>query len=285
MRIGINTPVLTRHPGMHSPWERAAGIEDVARIATAADLLGFDHLTCGEHVAVPADFAADRGDIFWDPLATFGYLAARTQQIRLTTMVLVLGHHHPLEIAKRYGTLDRVSGGRLILGVGVGCVEQEFALLGAHFGDRGSRADDTIAAVRSAWGVPTAEYHGIYHDFADFVVQPTAAQVHVPMWVGGRTQRSLRRAITHCEGWAPLGLELDEVERMLGSIELPSQFDVVIPTSAPLDPIEDPNGVEKHLLRLQQAGATAVTARLAATSAGHYCQQLEALAGISMLIG
>lgn len=285
MRIGINTPVLTRHPGKHSPWEVAADIEDVARIARAADRLGFDHLTCGEHVAVPAGFAADRGDTFWDPLATFGYLAAHTRQIRLTTLLVVLGHHHPLEIAKRYGTLDLVSGGRLVLGVGVGCVAEEFALLGAHFDDRGTRADDTIAAVRSAWGVPLAEYHGIYHDFADFVVQPAGRQFHVPMWVGGRTQRSLRRAITHCEGWAPLGLELDDIETMLGSVVLPSQFDVVIPTGAPLDPITDPNGVEKHLLRLQQAGATAVTARLVATSAEHYCQQLEALAGISMLIG
>ena len=130
MRIGINTPVLTRVPGAHSEWELEAGIADVARVAEVADVLGFDHLTCSEHVAVPTEVAEVRGGTYWDPLATFGFLAARTSQIRLTTQVLVLGYHHPLEIAKRYGTLDVVSGGRLVLGLGVGTLQEEFELLG-----------------------------------------------------------------------------------------------------------------------------------------------------------
>ena len=77
--------------------------------------------------------------MYWDPLATFGYLAARTERIRFATHVLVLAYHHPLEIAKRYGTLDRVSNGRVILGVGVGTLKEEFDLIGAPFDDRGPR--------------------------------------------------------------------------------------------------------------------------------------------------
>lgn len=284
MRIGISTPVLTRVPGAHSGWELAAGIDDVARVAEVADVLGFDHLTCSEHVAVPTEIAEVRGGTYWDPLATFGFLAARTSQIRFTTQVLVLGYHHPLAIAKRYGTLDRVSGGRLILGLGVGSLEEEFTLLGAHFQDRGPRADDAIAALRAAWGESVPEYHGDFHDFAGFLVEPHAVQKHVPMWIGGRTRRSLRRATTHGDGWVPFGLSLEELEALLGGVELPDHFDVVLTAGKPLDPVGDPGDAEKRLVRVQDAGATVVTAHLRADSATHYCEQLEALAGISSVL-
>ena len=149
MHIGIVSPVVVLHPGAHSEWERGGGISDLARVAECADRLGFHHLTCSEHVAVPVEVAEARGGTYWDPLATFGYIAARTTRIRLATQVLVLGYHHPLEIAKRYGTLDVVSGGRLVLGLGVGTLKEEFDLLGAAFEDRGARADDAIAALCS----------------------------------------------------------------------------------------------------------------------------------------
>ena len=140
LKLSIGTPVVTINPKVHAEWEETASIEDVARIAEAADRLGYQHLTCSEHIALPAAEIARRGSRYWDPLATFGYLAARTSQIRFATSVLVLGYHHPLEIAKRYGTLDQVSNGRLILGVGVGTLEEEFDLLGAPFDQRGARA-------------------------------------------------------------------------------------------------------------------------------------------------
>lgn len=125
MRVGIVTPVVAQPPPGTAAWERDAGIAEIGRIAEAADRLGYHHVTCSEHVAVPAGAAERRGGVYWDPLATFGYLAARTSRIRLATQVLVLGYHHPLAIAKRYGTLDRVSGGRLVLGLGVGSLEEE----------------------------------------------------------------------------------------------------------------------------------------------------------------
>ncbi len=115
-----------KRPHAHAPWEDDAGIAEIAMVAEAADRLGYHHVTCSEHVAVPFSAGEMRGAAYWDPLSTFGYLAARTTQIRLVTHVLVLGYHHPLEIAKRYGTLDRVSDGRLILGVGVGTLQEEF---------------------------------------------------------------------------------------------------------------------------------------------------------------
>ena len=124
MKLGLITPVVTRLPRGHAKWEADAGITEIARIAREADRLGYDFLTCSEHVAVPVEVAKVRGGTYWDPLAVFGYLAATTERIRFATFVLVLGYHHPLAIVKRYGTLDSVSGGRLILGVGVGTLAE-----------------------------------------------------------------------------------------------------------------------------------------------------------------
>src|ERR1700704_3522279 len=150
MKIGIVTPVLTLLPRAHARWEETGTLDDVVDIAREAERLGYHHLTCSEHVAIPVDVAKTRGGRYWDPLATFGFVAAHTETIRLATHVLVLGYHHPLEIAKRYGTLDRVSGGRLVLGVGVGSLEEEFALLGAPVVARGQQADEALHLLRSS---------------------------------------------------------------------------------------------------------------------------------------
>lgn len=278
MRIGIVSPVVTLVPGAHSPWERTAGIEELGVIAEAADQLGFAHLTCSEHIAVPAAVAPARGATYWDPLATFGYLAARTRRIRFATQVLVVGYHHPLEIAKRYGTLDRVSGGRLTLGLGVGSLEEEFALLGAPFEGRGPRADDAIAALRAALSRREPAYSGEFYDFSGFVVEPHAQQQRVPLWIGGRTQRSLRRAAAMGDGWVPFGLSSDELAAMLAATEVPDGFDVVLSAGRALDPIGDADRAHRALDRPREAGATTVNIALAAESSGHYCEQLHALA-------
>lgn len=281
MRVGIASPVVTQVPGAHSEWERTAGIEDLATIAETADRLGFHHLTCSEHVGIPQNVAAQRGATYWDPLSTLGYLAARTTRIRLVTQVLVLGYHHPLEIAKRYGTLDRVSGGRLVLGLGVGSLAEEFALIGAPFAERGARAEDALAALRASLSRREPEYHGEYYDYAGFVVEPHAVQDRVPMWVGGRTLRSLRRAATHGNGWVPFGLNNAQLREMLAKVELPSNFEVVLPSGRMLDPSGSTSAAAAALTRTREAGATLAGAQLWARSVDHYCEQLEALAGIA----
>lgn len=285
MRIGIASPVVTAVPGAHSAWEETAGIEDLALVAEEADRLGFHHLTCSEHVAVPEEIAEQRGATYWDPLATLGFLAARTRQIRLATQVLVLGYHHPLEIAKRYGTLDQVSNGRVVLGLGVGSLEEEFALLGASFADRGTRADEAIGALRASLSQRVPEFHGEFYDYAGFVVEPQARQPRVPLWIGGRTLRSLRRATTYGDGWVPFGLGRDELADLLGKVELPDGFDVVLSAGRQLDPIGDPGRAEQVLAGLREAGATIVGVGLAASSREHYCEQLAALAVLGDKLG
>ncbi|MCB8910066.1 LLM class F420-dependent oxidoreductase [Rhodococcus rhodochrous] len=276
VRIGITSPIVTRLPAASSEWEATAGIDELTRIAITADRLGFHHLTCSEHVAVPVPVAEVRGGTYWDPLATLGYLAARTERIRLATQVLVLGYHHPLEIAKRYGTLDAVSGGRLILGLGVGTLQEEFDLLDVPFTDRGARADDSLAALRAALSERVPSYRGEYFEFSDMVVEPHAVQPRVPLWIGGRTPRSLRRACELADGWVPFGLSFDDVQAMLSRRQPQPGFEVVL-SAAGLDPLGDPDGVRRKLDRAVAAGATIIGVGVAARSVDHYCEQLEAL--------
>lgn len=268
-------------PGVSSEWERDARADDLARIARAADELGFDHLTCAEHTVVPLDKSEGRGLTYWDPLSTLGFLAAVTSRIRLATSVIVLGYHHPLEIAKRYGTLDRLSGGRLVLGVGVGSLAEEFELLGAVFDGRGERADDAIAAIRASISTTRPAYSGTFYRFEGVALEPCALAPRVPIWVGGRTPRSLRRAVELGDGWMPFGLGVSEIATMLGRIDVPPGFDVVLPTSRAVDPIGNPAATARRLVDLREAGATAVTCTVSAASSAQYCDQLVALRELS----
>lgn len=279
MKVGIVSPVVTAVPGAVAPWEQQAGIEELARIAEAADRLGFAHMTCSEHVAVPVDIAAQRGATYWDPLATFGYLAARTHRIRLATQVLVLGYHHPLEIAKRYGTLDQVSGGRLVLGLGVGTLEEEFELLDAPFAGRGARADDALRALRASLGTEEPSYVGSHYSFKDLVVRPAARQDRVPLWIGGSSLKSLQRAAALADGWVPFGLALAGYRDLLDQVARPEGFEVVLPAGH-LDPIGDPDKAVARLTATADVGATTLNVTIRAESVGHYVEQLEALAAL-----
>lgn len=277
MKLGITTPVVTNVAGALLTWEADAGIAEIARVAQEADRLGYHHLTCSEHIGVPSAEAGRRGSRYWDPLATFGYVAARTERIRLVTMTLVLGYHHPLAIVKRYGTLDHVSNGRVILGVGVGTLREEFDLLGAPFEDRGPRADDALRALRAALASNEPSYHGEYYSFEGLTVDPCALQPHMPIWVGGRTRRSLRRALTLADGWCPFGIPVQTAAEWLRAREIPPGFEVVLAADRALDPVGDPDATAAALRELAAAGATIVSARFRHRSLTHYLEQLQAL--------
>ncbi|HTL86653.1 MAG TPA: TIGR03619 family F420-dependent LLM class oxidoreductase [Acidimicrobiia bacterium] len=281
MKLGIVTPILTLLPRAHAQWEEDGSFDDVIAVVQEAERRGYHHCTCSEHIGVPVEIAAVRGGRYYDPLAVFGALGALTSTIRFAAHVVVLGYHHPLALAKRYGTLDVVSGGRVILGVGVGSLEEEFALLGAPFADRGERADDAMRALRAALSEREPTYKGEYYEFDGFLVDPAAVQSHVPMWVGGRTFRSLRRAVELGDGWAPFGLRTAELGEMLTRVDVPAGFDVILQNEHPLDPLSEPDRVREQLERFRAIGATGVNARFVHHSRAHYCEQLAALAALT----
>jgi len=285
VKLGIATPVVTNVSGAALTWEQDATIEDIGRVAETADRLGYHHLTCSEHIGMPASQAGRRGARYWDPLATLGYISARTEQIRLATMTLVLGYHHPLEIVKRYGTLDHVSKGRVILGVGVGSLKEEFDLLGAPFDDRGARGDDALRALRVALPTNEPAYEGEFYSFGGLTVDPCALQPHMPIWVGGRTRRSLRRALTLADGWCPFGVSIETAAEWLKARDIPSDFEVVLPPDKPLDPVGKPEATQEALGAMAAAGTTTVFAYFIHHSLEHYLEQIHALAELHGLNG
>ena len=287
LRFGIVTPIVTLL-GREDSWEAAGGPEDLRQIALAADRLGYFYLTCSEHVGIPADVVPIRGGRYYDPLPTFGFLAAVTTRVRFMTHVLVLPYHHPLAVAKRYGTLDRLCGGRLMLGVGVGSLEPEFELLGAEFARRGERYGDALAALRAAFGRREPAYEGEHYRFDGFVIDPCGVQERVPLWLGGRSPRSLRRALVSGDGWNPFRLTTEEVADLIPRArEWPEwkarsePFDVGLGPAASAD-VARPGGVDvlvDGVARARDAGATVINLGVARSdSLAHYLDQLEIIA-------
>lgn len=280
MRTGISSPIVALSGG-RPQWEHDATVHDLVTVAQAADRLGYEFLTGPDHIAVPARARDD--ERFYDALATFSFLAAVTERIRFLPYVLVIGYNHPLEYAKRWGTLDHLSGGRVTLGFGVGHVREEFEQLGESFEDRGPRADDALRALRAIMGQRTATYHGEYFSFENMVVEPHAVQQPVPIWVGGHSMRALRRAATLADGWAPApvafkGPQWDEMRRMLDHVELPPGFDVVVGPPRALNPMKRPDEVRDLLGTAQEAGGTVFRLNVTHQSMGEYLDQLAAYA-------
>ncbi|MGW0330328.1 TIGR03619 family F420-dependent LLM class oxidoreductase [Streptomyces sp. NPDC003011] len=217
MEYGIQLPVQSRSTLYTEPWETGAGPADLVAVARAADRAGFAYVACCDHVAVPRRLAPAMSTVWYDPVATLAFLAAATERVRLLSHVAVVGLRHPLLTAKQYATLDHLSGGRLVLGVGAGHVPEEFEALGADFRRRGAVLDETIDALRAALGPDEyPEHHGKRYDFQDLGQRPRPAQAHVPLWVGGSSPAAVRRAALKGDGWLPQG---DPRER------LPAQID------------------------------------------------------------
>ncbi|WP_210581605.1 TIGR03619 family F420-dependent LLM class oxidoreductase [Streptomyces sp. GESEQ-4] len=219
MSYGIQLPVQSQSTLYTEPWESAAGPDDLVAIARAADRAGFSYVACCDHVAIPRRLAPAMSTVWYDPVATLAYLAAATGHVRLLSHVAVVGLRHPLLTAKQYATLDHLSGGRLILGVGAGHVEEEFSALGVDFQHRGAVLDETIDALRAALGPDEfPEHHGKLYDFEGLGQRPRPAQEHVPVWVGGSSPAAVRRAALKGDGWLPQGDPRDRLPEQIARI-------------------------------------------------------------------
>ncbi|MCE7047248.1 LLM class F420-dependent oxidoreductase [Streptomyces purpurascens] len=212
----MQLPVQSQSTLYAEPWEAEAGPEDLLEIARAADRSGFAYLASCDHVGIPRRLAAAMSTIWYDPVATLSFLAAATERVRLLSHVAIVGLRHPLLTAKQYATLDHLSGGRLVLGVGAGHVQEEFEALGVDFHQRGAVLDECLDALRAALGPDEfPEHHGKLYDFEGLGQRPRPAQARVRLWVGGSSPAAVRRAALKGDGWLPQG---DPRDRLPGQI-------------------------------------------------------------------
>ncbi|MFF7616919.1 TIGR03619 family F420-dependent LLM class oxidoreductase [Streptomyces lavendulae] len=206
LAYGMQLPVQSQSTLYAEPWEASAGAADLAEVARAADRAGFGYLATCDHVAIPRRLAGPMSTIWYDPVATLAFLAGITERVRLLSHVAVVGLRHPLVTAKQYATLDHLSGGRLILGVGAGHVQEEFEAVGADFPRRGALLDETLDALRAALGPEEfPEFEGERFSFRDLGQLPRPAQERIPVWIGGSSPAAVRRAAERGDGWLPQG--------------------------------------------------------------------------------
>jgi alkanesulfonate monooxygenase len=208
MKYGLRIPSFALGP-------RTATLDAMGRYLRRAEDLGFDSAVTIDHLLLtPPAYACT----WLEAMTTLAALAGVTRTIRLGTMVLVLPLRNPVYFAKEWATLDLLSGGRSILGIGVGWHEEEFGLMGVPYRERGARTSEAIEAVKALWAGDDVTYEGKYYSFRHVTIDPKPAQLpHPPIWIGGGTQPSekvygqrvpnidpvLKRVARYADTWVP----------------------------------------------------------------------------------
>src|SRR5437868_13850861 len=209
MQIGFNLPLSGA----------LAAPEILVRLAVEGEAMGFDYIALSDHIVEPRDIHArypysetgefpkgSRGERH-EQLATMAYIAGKTSRIRFLTSVMVVPHRPAVLTAKFLATIDVLSGGRVMVGVGAGWLEEEFEAIGAPpFAERGKVTDEYLAAFRELWTKPEPRFDGRFVNFANVIFEPKPVQKpHPPLWVGGESGPALRRAAKLGDGWYPIG--------------------------------------------------------------------------------
>jgi probable F420-dependent oxidoreductase len=198
MKIGLS---LSNNQGIEE-------VQDIVQLAVRAEALGLDSVWASDHV-FNVGYVRERigNRPYYDPLTILTYVAAQTERITLGTSVLVLPYHHPIRLAKAAATLDVMSGGRLVLGVGVGVIEQELHAMGSPYAERGAITDETIAILKCLWTEDEPSYQGRRYQFSGMAFSPKPLQKpHIPLLIGGTSRAAIRRAARLGNGWHPTAM-------------------------------------------------------------------------------
>ena len=211
MKLGVVLPI----------WQLSSA--EAESLAVKADELGLDGVFVPDHILAKPATTQHYGAHWPDPFSLLAYFAGRTRRIQLGASVIVLPYRNALVAAKAAATVDQVSGGRFIFGVGVGWDEAEFKDRGLPFRERGRMSDDYIRAIKAAWAADVPDYAGRYLTFSGATFSPRPAQQpHPPIWVGGApgalSDAPVRRCAELGDAWHPLGLTLDDLEKGLGML-------------------------------------------------------------------
>lgn len=244
MRVGIHLP----------QYGRVAGRDAILRAARHAEALGFAGVWVSDHVVQPAEQDYPSPYLF-DPLVTLAAAAAVTEHVDLGTSVLVVPQHNPLELANALASIDALSNGRVIAGVGVGWSRGEFEALGYDFANRGDRADEIIDLFRTVWRDDPASFSGRFHRFENLRVLPKPAHV-IPIWVGGGSDRAHRRAVERGDGFQLIGATPEESAPVVARLrELRPEPGFTISLRTGWDPLGmEPDRIREEYERYERAG-------------------------------
>ena len=203
--------------GVHLPqYGRVASSEAITRAARHAEELGFRDVWVSDHTVHPAAQSYP-SPYLYDPLVTLSWAAAVTERVGLGTSVLVVPSHEPVGLANALASLDNLSGGRLVVGAGVGWSEAEFVALGHDFHTRGRRLDEALALFRAVWADDPVTFHGEFSDLEDIRVLPKPAD-RIPIWIGGGTDAAHRRAVELGDGFQVIGVTPDEAAAVVARL-------------------------------------------------------------------
>ena len=284
--FGIQLPIQAQSSYFVGEWERSAGPVEMARIARVCDESGYGYLGVCDHVALPDSVVGGMGTHWVDPISTLGWLAALTHKIMLLTHVYVLPYRHPLMAAKQFATIDHLSNGRMICGIGAGHVQAEFEHLGIDFHRRGRAVDDALPVVIDA----------LTHEFVDgFGASPRPVQSpRPPVWVAGSSPAAIKRAGRFGDGWLPQGPSRADMLAMLyesrsaaGRSDLPIVIGHITPTLYVGTPTWDvgeatitgsAQAVADQILLGTATGVNQLQVRFRARDCDELCDQLQTFA-------
>lgn len=198
-------------------------LSEAETLVLKAEELGFDGVFVPDHIMAKPATTQHYGPSWPDPFSLLAFFAGRTSRIQVGTSVLVLPYRPPLVTAKAAATVDQVSGGRFIFGIGVGWDEEEFGDLGLPFRQRGAMADEYLRIIKTAWANDVPSFEGRYYTFSGATFAPRPLQQpHPPIWVGGSpgaiSHPALRRVAELCDAWHPLGLSFDDLDQGIDMI-------------------------------------------------------------------
>ncbi|MBI3743596.1 MAG: TIGR03619 family F420-dependent LLM class oxidoreductase [Chloroflexi bacterium] len=195
-----------------TPYSRFPDLASLQQTVRLAEGLGFYGVSIGDHAVIPASHARTLSPVWYDPLVLATAIAVSTERLHLLFNTLVLPYHHPVRLAKAIASLDVLSNGRVVVGAGVGWIEEEFQALGVPWRERGARTDEYIRAMKALWANDRAEFAGRYVQFHDVFSEPKPVQKpHPPIWIGGGVPRTLERAAALGDGWHPLGRPFEKL--------------------------------------------------------------------------
>ncbi|WP_089722065.1 TIGR03619 family F420-dependent LLM class oxidoreductase [Candidatus Entotheonella palauensis] len=194
-----------------------ATTEGIIQTACKAEELGFDAIFVNGHIIVDGSPRSDAWANTYDPLIALSFIAAHTSRIPIGTSVLIMPYRNPIVTAKMLATLDQMSGGRVIAGIGVGWSETEYSALGVPFHERGARTNEYLQIWKACWGPDEVSFNGKFFSFDNMRISPKPLQQpHPPIWVGGSSAAALRRAAEYAQVWQPTPTPLaDLVERKI----------------------------------------------------------------------